>query len=207
LCHIELPAGYDPESIDLESLVLSSTMGTIQPTHFPRIPWVIGDYDGDGVRDLVITFDYSDVAGLLGPGSLPLVLEGLVGYGGSAICCPVSSIPFVGTYTPGKDQPADIPPAKALLSCNYADEAASGMRVEYAVTTRSRITLRIYDRVGRSVMTLADCDVEPGRHTIFWNGKDSSGQDLRAGVYFCKLSGRTHMNRVFMEVRKVVLLR
>jgi len=51
--YIELPRGYDVEDIDVSTLLLDGV--------FPakRSPTAIGDYDGDGVPDLMVKFDLS----------------------------------------------------------------------------------------------------------------------------------------------------
>jgi len=53
-CYIELPTGYKVKGID-EVTLLGCTDEHIEP--FPE-PWEIGDYDGDGNPDLMVTFDW-----------------------------------------------------------------------------------------------------------------------------------------------------
>jgi len=57
--YIELPAGYKPADIDIASVKLEGTI----PAE-PR-PYAIGDYDKDGVPDLMVKFRRSDVIKLL----------------------------------------------------------------------------------------------------------------------------------------------
>jgi len=51
------------------------------------------------------------------------------------------------------------------------------------------------------LMTLVDRTVGPGHHSTTWDGKDSSGRKVAAGVYLCKL---TAGNSSFTQ--KLVLL-
>lgn len=49
------------------------------------------------------------------------------------------------------------------------------------------VELAVYDVAGRLVRTLASGPVERGRHEVVWDGKDSGGSDVAAGVYFVRL--------------------
>lgn len=66
------------------------------------------------------------------------------------------------------------------------------------------VRLMIYDLLGQRVRTLVNGALEPGQHTMIWNGKDDLGRDVASGVYLCWLSAgpETHQH-----VRRMVLLR
>jgi len=50
-CYIELPAGFDVGEIDVSSLLLNGQVpAELEPTE-------VGDYDGDGIADLMVKFD------------------------------------------------------------------------------------------------------------------------------------------------------
>jgi hypothetical protein len=58
-CYIELPEGHDPAQIDISSVRLSETIpAETRPTN-------LGDYDGDGIPDLMVKFSRSAVIGAL----------------------------------------------------------------------------------------------------------------------------------------------
>jgi len=68
--------------------------------------------------------------------------------------------------------------------------------IAYAVPSRCRVRLSIYDVSGRLVRTLVDRDVEPGRHSAIWLGRDEGGNEVGSGVYFYKLAaGDTSLRR------------
>ncbi len=50
-----------------------------------------------------------------------------------------------------------------------------------------RVTLKVYDLLGRQVRTLVDQTYRPGKYSIRWNGLDERGVPVTAGVYFLKL--------------------
>jgi hypothetical protein len=49
------------------------------------------------------------------------------------------------------------------------------------------VELAVYDVAGRLVRTLASGPVERGRHEAVWDGRDSGGAQVAAGVYFLRL--------------------
>ena len=61
--YIELPPGYDVSQIDVSSITLNGTVPALDK------PTKVGDYDSDGVPDLMVKFDGAAVQDLLTPGS------------------------------------------------------------------------------------------------------------------------------------------
>jgi hypothetical protein len=64
------------------------------------------------------------------------------------------------------------------------------------------VTLRIYDVAGRQVQTLVNGSQTPGRKTVVWNGRNSSGQMVATGVYFYRMTALG-----FEQTRKMVMLK
>jgi hypothetical protein len=68
--YIELPAGFDVNDVD--SVKLNGVAAEASPT-------AIGDYDGDGVPDLMVKFDREQVQASLSPGdSIEVMITGQV---------------------------------------------------------------------------------------------------------------------------------
>ena len=70
--YIELPEGYDVRNIDLSTIKLNN--GVKPELH----PTEVGDYDRDGIVDLMIKFDRSSVIGMLNVGEVTLTITGEV---------------------------------------------------------------------------------------------------------------------------------
>jgi hypothetical protein len=68
-------------------------------------------------------------------------------------------------------------------------------------TARARIT--VYDPSGREVRTLIDRDLDPGEHTVAWDGCNNGGERVQSGMYFYRLlvDGRP------VETEKTILLK
>lgn len=56
------------------------------------------------------------------------------------------------------------------------------------VSTYQLINLSVYDLSGRLVATLVDGPEEAGSHTVRWDGRDSSGNQVGSGIYFYQLT-------------------
>lgn len=80
--YIELPAGYDVNQIDVSSIMLNGTVPALAK------PTEIGDYDGDGVPDLMVKFNRQDLIAILSIGEATLTITG-----------EVNGIPFEGSDT------------------------------------------------------------------------------------------------------------
>jgi hypothetical protein len=63
--YIELPEGYDVSQIDVSSILLNSTVPAL------AMPTKIGDYDGDGIPDLMVKFDRASVVALFAGKTVP----------------------------------------------------------------------------------------------------------------------------------------
>ena len=62
-----------------------------------------------------------------------------------------------------------------------------GTTIEFSLPSDSYITLNIYDITGRLVNTLVNGSMETGYHTVTWNGIDSEGRIVSAGLYIYSL--------------------
>ena len=71
--NIELAEGYNPRDIDVSTIMLNDTVPVDS-----EAPTEIGDYDEDGVPDLVVKLDRQEVIALLSVGEITLTITGEV---------------------------------------------------------------------------------------------------------------------------------
>jgi flagellar hook assembly protein FlgD len=64
------------------------------------------------------------------------------------------------------------------------------------------VSVVIYDFLGREVRVLVNNIEQPGSHSVNWNGKDGSGNDVSAGIYLYRIQAGG-----YVETRKMVLLK
>lgn len=65
-----------------------------------------------------------------------------------------------------------------------------GTEIGFMLASPARIDLRIYDLAGREVRQLTDgSSLQAGVHRMGWDGKQSGGREVPAGIYFARLRG------------------
>jgi len=67
--------------------------------------------------------------------------------------------------------------------------------IEYRLSKREAVKVRIYDVAGRLVAELDQGVVDSGDNIAVWNGKTSRGETAESGIYFCEVaipSGSDH---------------
>lgn len=104
--------------------------------------------------------------------------------------------------TTGGDERDKGLPTKYKLMAPYPNPFNALTNIVFDAPIRAPIALAIFDVSGRRVRVLAVETVEPGTHTIHWNGRDDSGRALASGIYFCRFE--TPWGG---EVKKLVLLK
>ncbi len=98
-------------------------------------------------------------------------------------------------------EPAKIP-NEFKLSQNYPNPFNPSTVIEFTLPTYQRVSLVIYDILGRLVKTLVNEERHAGQHRVTWNGTNNSGSQVSSGVYFYE------MRTVDMvTVKKMMLIR
>jgi hypothetical protein len=125
-----------------------------------------GDVNGGGVDDIII-----------GNGGYPYPA-----YNG-----------FFGIYSGDTSMVASVKelhaaPAKFNLDQNFPNPFNPSTSITYQLSAVSKITLKIYDILGREVKTLADEEETAGQHAVLWDGTDQHGRRVASGVYYYRLT-------------------
>jgi subtilisin family serine protease len=84
--------------------------------------------------------------------------------------------------------------ARAKLAWAFAPPSPNPMRLEgmqfaYTAATRGKASLVVYDARGREVARPLDQAVEPGAHTVSWDGRSTTGSRLASGIYLVVFRG------------------
>ncbi|WP_457654086.1 T9SS type A sorting domain-containing protein [Rhodocaloribacter sp.] len=107
---------------------------------------------------------------------------------------------FVAKYTKSTVLDAETPRSVSeavKLEPNYPNPFVSSTELRFELSAASRVTLRIYDVLGREVATLVDGFLSAGRHEVSF-----SADHLPRGVYFYRLETPT-----FRQTRGMILRR
>jgi hypothetical protein len=90
-----------------------------------------------------------------------------------------------------------VVPTQFSLEQNYPNPFNPSTQIKFALTSRSRVTLTVYDALGRNIRTLVDQQLDAGEYVSRF---DATG--LSSGVYYYVLRAGT-----IVESRRMVLIR
>ncbi len=112
--------------------------------------------------------------------------------------------PFgIGLYTDAEMNNKSIP-QKYFLHQNYPNPFNQSTIIKYQLQSKAYITLKIYDIVGKEVVTLISTEKESGEYDINFNAKD-----LPSGIYFyqMKIYSSDKKDLIFSQIRKLVIIK
>lgn len=78
-------------------------------------------------------------------------------------------------------------PASFNLEQNYPNPFNPSTNIRFQLQNPARVSLRIYDNLGRHVRTLVDRRIAAGEHQTTWDGKDDASRPVSSGAYFYRL--------------------
>lgn len=93
-------------------------------------------------------------------------------------------------------------PVQYALDQNYPNPFNPSTNIKFALPEADRVAIKVYDILGQEIKTLLEGDLSAGEHSVIWNGDNSTGQKVSAGIYLYSISA----NR-FTQTRKMVLLK
>ena len=97
----------------------------------------------------------------------------------------------------------ETPPAAwAALAPNAPNPFARSTLITFTLARDCVALLEVFDMGGRRVDLLVEGRLDAGRHSVSWNGTDTAGQHLPAGVYSYRLTVPG-----FHSYRKLVILK
>ena len=114
--------------------------------------------------------------------------------------------PCISTGRYGEDRGAlpyeqtsidDILPERFFLLNNYPNPFNASTTIKYELPHQSRVTIDIYNILGRKVETLYNGAQAAGLHSLIWNADEKS-----TGIYFYKLTAGE-----YKHTQKMMLLK
>lgn len=88
-------------------------------------------------------------------------------------------------------------PFKFALEQNFPNPFNPTTVISYQLSVMRKVNLKVYDILGREVITLVDETKSPGSYVTVWNAAN-----MPSGIYFCRLTAGG-----FTQVRKLVLIK
>ena len=89
-------------------------------------------------------------------------------------------------------------PDKLSLSQNYPNPFNPSTNIKYQITNNKLVTLKVFNILGKEVVTLVNEKLQPGTYEVKFEGTN-----LPSGVYYYKLS----VDNVQCSIKKMVLLK
>ncbi len=89
------------------------------------------------------------------------------------------------------------------LAQNYPNPFNPSTTIAFEVSTQSRVTITVYDVLGREVRTLFAGEKVPGRYELNFDAAQ-----IASGPYYCRMvATSTGGVRVFEDTKKLVILK
>jgi PKD repeat protein len=104
---------------------------------------------------------------------------------------------------PGLSAVGDVVPSRYALEQNVPNPFNPMTTIYFELPEAANVRLQVFDISGRLVRNLLNgASMGAGRQDVVWNGKDDSGQQVAAGVYFYHMSTGS-----FSETKRMVLVK
>lgn len=100
-----------------------------------------------------------------------------------------------------EDQKDALPVAFALEQ-NYPNPFNPVTTIKFALPASKRVSLKVYDLLGREVRVLIDKDMNAGYHQVLWDSRNGNGVPVASGMYIYQLSAGD-----FKATKKMMLLK
>ena len=104
--------------------------------------------------------------------------------------------------TSANDSEDDLTEAPHVFTLhrNTPNPFNSSTVIGFILTRAMVVRLIVYDLLGREIAVLADERCSAGDHTVYWNGRDTRGDPVSAGVYVYRLEacGKAETRRMLL---------
>ena len=154
----------------------------------------VADLDGDGLLELVVPAEDGFIHAYDLPGAS-------VAWAGAAYdWARTGFLPPAGARSPESAADLSSEADVAVVDGNPSQEAA---RDRFRQPVAGPAAAHIYDVSGRQVRVLLDApQLAAGTHDIEWDGRDTAGEAVPAGVYFTRIrAGHHQMTQRVVKVR------
>ena len=109
---------------------------------------------------------------------------------------------YVSVGTLGTEKTIEILPSSYSLSQNYPNPFNPSTKIQFSLPEAAKVSVIVYDILGREIKTLLNTQYNAGTHVINWNGDDNAGRKVATGVYMYSIS-----TSKFVQTKKMVLLK
>lgn len=108
---------------------------------------------------------------------------------------------FEGKQSPDAEPPFFIPSSYKLHQ-NFPNPFNPETIISFDLPEKAKVSLKIFDILGREVRTLVNEEYDKGLFKVNWNGKNNMGEKLASGIYIYQI----RVNN-FVEAKKMILIK
>jgi len=96
-------------------------------------------------------------------------------------------------------------PGSIIIHQNYPNPFNPSTNVKFRISESAKVSVKVYDMLGKEVSTLLEKELSPGSYTISWEGKDSNEHILPSGVYLIQLTARGGVGNYTKTIKALLL--
>ncbi len=109
---------------------------------------------------------------------------------------------YVNGIPKSLEGPLPFIPKQFALHQNYPNPFNPQTQISVDVPEKTKLTVKIYDVIGKEIQTLYNKEIEGGTYHFMWDGKNYQGNIVASGIYFYKME-----TPQFVQTKKMVLLK
>lgn len=135
---------------------------------------VLYDLNGDGKEDLIINMDE--------------VIQ--------SVGLRLFSYIYKANYTVDiRDEKKQLPLVLELCP-SYPNPFNPTTNIKFNIAKSSLVSLKVYNSLGKEIITLLEKEISPGSYNISWEAKDGNGNLLPSGAYLIRLTSANYAKSV-----------
>ena len=154
-----------------------------------------GSVPGESTDEITIHFNAGEIPG-------GTVLEANMIIVNNSVLGEPLIVPVSMTVGPDGIEEEPVQPLITALGTNFPNPFNPVTNICYSLRKAEDVTISIYNIKGQRVKTLVNENMEAGRHTTTWYGKDNFNRDVSSGVYFYKMEAGK-----YTSTKKMILMK
>ena len=87
----------------------------------------------------------------------------------------------------GVEPPTGTLSVTSALHPGYPNPFNPEVTIPFELRQEEKVTLVIYDAMGRFIKSVFEGMLPRGSHTATWDGRNGSGEQVSSGIYFCRM--------------------
>ncbi len=108
----------------------------------------------------------------------------------------------VVSFSPTAAEDTDLLPQSFEVAQNYPNPFNPTTTINFSLPEASFVSVKIYNSLGEEVKTLVNKEMNPGFHSINWNGDNNENQKISNGTYIYRVTSGDNVKSMKMILMK-----